>query len=79
MRQERNEHNLLRDFADEVSGYLKNDSIRRALDACTLTGTPGDDLLRCYEALIAATIFPANELPLVKSWIDEVQQRLPGA
>lgn len=79
VRQERNEHNLLRDFADEVSGYLKNDSIRRTLDACTLTGTPGDDLLRCYEALIAASIFPADELPLVKSWIDEVQRRLPSA
>ncbi|MDP9142530.1 MAG: STELLO glycosyltransferase family protein [Pseudomonadota bacterium] len=75
VRQERNEHNLLRDFADEVSGYLKNEQIRCTLDACTLTGVPEDDLLICYEALTAATIFPADELPLVRAWIDELKAR----
>lgn len=75
VRQERNEHNLLRDFEDEVSGYLKNDLIRRTLDACSLAGEPTADLVRCYEALTAAGIFPPEELPLVRAWVEAVGAR----
>lgn len=73
--QERNEHNLLRDFEDEVSGYLRNEKIRRTLDACSLSGDPDVDLLRCYEALVDAGIFKSEELILVRAWIDEVRSR----
>jgi hypothetical protein len=76
VRQERNEHNLMRDFADEVSGYLKNDAIRRCLDDCQLTGQPLEDLLRCYEAMIQAAIFPRDEAELVQAWIAEVSRRV---
>lgn len=70
--QERNEHNLLRDFADEVSGYLNNEKIRRSLDACTLKGEPAADLRTCYEALIALGVVPEKELALVDAWLDEL-------
>lgn len=73
--QERNEHNLLRDFADEVPGYLNNEKIRSTLEACTLVGLPGDDLATCYRALIEAGIFPPDELPLVEAWLSEIRAR----
>ncbi len=76
VRQERNEHDLMRDFADEVSGYLKNDAIRRCLEGCVLTGQPLEDLPRCYEALIQAAIFPSEEAELVQAWIAEIARRI---
>lgn len=71
--QERNEHNLLRDFADEVPGYLNNDRIRVALEAARLVAgdTPGN-LVLCYEALVAGGFVPGEELALVRAWISEL-------
>lgn len=78
VRQERNEHNLLRDFADEVSGYLNNERIRQTLDACPLEGEPAGDLRRCYRALVALGVIPEKELALVDAWLDELA-KLPAA
>lgn len=75
VRQARNEHNLLRDFEDEIPGYLKNELIRRTLADCKLSGRPEADLVGCYEALVGAGIFPAEELPLVRAWVDAVNAR----
>lgn len=75
VRQERNEHNLLRDFADEVPGYLNNARIAQTLADTTLTGDVRADLHRCYAALIKASIFPAGEMPLVESWLAECEKR----
>ena len=36
----------------------------------------GDNLRRCYEALVAATIFPSAELELVELWLENL--RLAG-
>lgn len=70
VRQDRNEHNLLRDFADEIPGYLNNDRIRRALAGVPVAGSPTDDLIRCYEALVAEAFLPADELGLVSAWVE---------
>ena len=64
-------HNLMRDFADEISGYLNNKKI-----ADTLAGLPlqpgkvhlGDNLLRCYEALVGLGLVGEKELALVEAW-----------
>jgi STELLO glycosyltransferases len=68
--QERNEHNLLKDFEEEVPGYLHNDKIRIVLDALKLDG---NDLTRslthCYEALISAEYIPASEMPILREWV----------
>lgn len=74
--QERNEHRLLKDFEDEVPGYLNNAKICRILAGLRLK--PGkkavaENLLRCYEALIRETIFPAQELPLVEAWVADLR------
>lgn len=78
VRQERNAHNLLHDFADEVPGYLHNNRIASILEACSLRGDPPADLIRCYESLVKEKVIPEAELPLVRGWVDEVTRRLQG-
>jgi hypothetical protein len=75
--QERNEHSLLRDFEDEVPGYLLNDKIRIALEAIALDST---DMLRsmsiCYEALVSKKLVPSEELMILKEWERTVEKFL---
>jgi hypothetical protein len=73
--QERNAHDLMKDFEDEVPGYLKNEQIARTLDALTLR--PGvdaltDNMIRCYEALVATGVLKPEEMQLVRAWIDDL-------
>jgi hypothetical protein len=73
--QERNPHNLMRDFSDEISGYLRNKELVRILQALNLDsgeGAQGRNLLACYQALIAAGFFPEKELQLVTAWLDDL-------
>ncbi|HQF19780.1 MAG TPA: STELLO glycosyltransferase family protein [Kiritimatiellia bacterium] len=72
--QERNPHDYLRDFHDEVPGYLQNARIADILSGLDLA--PGeaavaDNLLACYDALIREKIFPPAEWPLVQAWIKD--------
>jgi hypothetical protein len=74
--QERNDHDLMRDFADEVPGYLNNGAIGRALLALELS--PGvdaipDNLRRCYRALIDLRVVGDAELPLLDAWLESIQ------
>jgi len=73
--QQRNVHNYLHDFEDEVPGYLQNERIVGCLAGLKLQPAPGavaDNLLTCYEGLVAAGILPADELPLVKTWLQDI-------
>ena len=70
--QERNEHDLMRDFQDEIPGYLHNRDIGDTLAKLTLRpGQPAlaDNLRLCYEGLVAAGILDQRELDLVDAWI----------
>ena len=70
--QDRNEHNLQRDFDDEVPGYTNNRRIAEILDATKLSPSHdavGENLLACYESLIKHEIFPNKELELVSAWL----------
>lgn len=74
VRQLRNTHNLMRDFADEVPGYQDNDRMVQALEQLKLA--PGadntaDNLIRCYEALIEKSLLPRDEMSLVRAWVDD--------
>lgn len=69
--QERNVHNLLNDFADEISGYLNNDKIYNQLVKLSLK--PGEDklaenLLICYESLISLNLIDKKEINLIEAW-----------
>lgn len=73
--QDRNTHNLMRDFQDEIPGYLGN---RRMCDLLhDLPLASGRDavarnLRRCYEALVDAAFVPAVELALVDAWLADL-------
>ena len=69
--QDRNQHNLLRDFQDEVPGYLSNSRICDVLAQLKLTpgkASVSENLIRCYEALVKEGVFLRKELRLVKAW-----------
>jgi hypothetical protein len=73
--QERNEHNLMRDFKDEVPGYLHNAAICDALAALNLK--PGvahlrENLRACYENLVEHKWVGEPELELLDAWITDL-------
>lgn len=73
--QERNEHNLLRDFEEEIPGYLNNAKIATTLQNLSLKkGTThlGDNLITCYRALIDLNVVGAQEMPLLEAWINDL-------
>lgn len=77
VRQERNEHDLMRDFAEEVPGYLNNAAIARLLEALPLANGEAaipDNLRACYRALVAAGHVGEAELPLLEAWLDDLAQ-----
>jgi hypothetical protein len=75
VRQERNEHDLMRDFREEVPGYLNNSAIASALGALRLR--PGAEnipasLRACYAKLVEMTLVDERELNLLDAWIEDV-------
>lgn len=77
VRQERNEHDLVRDFAEEVPGYLNNAAIARLLEALPLARGKAaipENLRACYRALVAAGHVGEAELALVDAWLDDLAQ-----
>lgn len=75
--QERNVHDLMRDFNDEIPGYQQNHRIAEILEALNLTqgvDQVGANLKLCYEALVRENIFPEKELTLVDSWLSGVTE-----
>lgn len=84
VRQDRNEHDLLRDFEQEIPGYLHNDRIRQLLEGLTLE--PGRrppvvaaNLAACYAAMVRAGFLPEAELPLVAAWNRDLALAAAGA
>jgi hypothetical protein len=77
MRQERNVHNLLRDFNDEIPGYLNNSEICKALESLPLeSGVEkiGDNLKVCYEKLVSMSLIGRKELQLLDAWLEDIKQ-----
>ena len=73
--QERNDHNLMRDFQDEVPGYLHNRAIGATLDALPIepgVQNLGENLRRCYTALVCMGVVGEAELPLLEAWLGDL-------
>jgi hypothetical protein len=73
--QDRNEHDLMRDFADEVPGYLNNERIRRTLEDLPMTrggAAISDNLSQAYAALIKLGVVGFEEAPLLQAWLDDI-------
>ena len=77
MKQDRNVHNLMRDFNDEIPGYLHNTEICEVLDSLPLqSGVEkiGDNLKVCYEKLAGMSLIGKEELPLLDAWCEDLKQ-----
>lgn len=75
--QDRNQHNLLKDFQDEIPGYLHNEEIVETLESLSLKkGEENicDNLLACYEAIVDKDILPYIEIRCLKCWIKEYEK-----
>jgi len=73
MRQERNPHDLMSDFAQEVAGYLDGkrfvDALPDAADAA-----PGDYLRLAYASLVREGLMPESEISLVDAWLADLSR-----
>jgi hypothetical protein len=75
VRQHRNPHDLLRDFRDEVAGYLANRELCAAL--ADVEVAPGVDnvpagVRAAYRRLAERGFIDPRELPLVEAWLADV-------
>ena len=76
MKQQRNVHNLMKDFEQELPGYLHNSEICDALESLALE--PGkerisDNLRACYERLTNMSLVGADELHLLEAWLEDIR------
>jgi hypothetical protein len=74
--QERNEHDLMRDFADEIEGYRHNSNIMLSLFDLPLSGRPErmhDDIVMCYEKLVQLGLVGREELRLLAAWLRDCE------
>lgn len=73
--QERNDHDLHRDFTDELPGYANNAGMREALNA--LQFAPGDSIQTmmesCYQTLIRHGWVGSEEEFLLQSWFEDLR------
>ena len=74
--QERNEHNLLNDFKQEIGFYLNSGQVIAELKKLKLYKSDSkifDNLIICYEFFIKKKLIENKELKLLKLWIEDCQ------
>lgn len=67
----------MRDFRDEVPGYLNNAAICEALGKLSLqSGVDklGENLRACYEELVSMELVGRQELALIDAWIADLKE-----
>jgi hypothetical protein len=72
--QERNPHNLMTDFADELPVYLHSKAISERLNQLPLQkGIEhlSDNLRRCYAELVALEVVQEWEFSLLEAWLED--------
>ena len=74
--QERNVHDYMKDFAEEVDVYLQTEQLVDILEATPLEGDLGRKLRRLYEVLHAAGIVAADELELLDLWLADCTEAM---
>ena len=73
--QDRNVHDLMRDFTDELPDGLNNARIRRELERLDLTSgaeAMGENLLKSHEALVKMELIGAAEMSLIEAWLGDL-------
>jgi hypothetical protein len=74
--QQRNEHDLMKDFYDEISGYLNNGEIVRELEELPVkSGIENirENIILCYKKLIEMSLVGKQELDLLDKWFDDLE------
>ncbi len=77
--QERNEHDLLRDFEEEISGYLGNKKIIAILESLNLKDGAAalrQNMEACYQALLSEGFFKPEEEGYLAAWLDDISESL---
>lgn len=72
--QERNPHDYLHDFAQEIPLYLQTENLIEALESLKLTGSLENKMIQLYAALIKNGFLIEDEMPILKTWIKEVEK-----
>lgn len=74
--QERNDHRIMKDFEDEISGYMNNSQICHELNKLDLgegiENIPANMKL-CYQKLVDLELINNAELDLLDRWIQDVK------
>jgi hypothetical protein len=73
--QERNQHNLMRDFNDEIPGYLNNKKILQCLmdiDLYEGSSKIGENMILCYKQLINEGFLLPDELIMLEAWLTDI-------
>lgn len=74
VRQERNPHNYLRDFDEEILIYRHSEDIFNVAKESIVKGVSmSDNLLGVYKNLVAKSLIPKDELIAVEAWITDIE------
>jgi hypothetical protein len=63
------------DFRDEIPGYTNNLEIVRTLNGLVLKEGVDyipDNMIRCYETLIAMGLIEKNEMDILHAWLSDI-------
>ncbi len=74
--QDRNDHDLMLDFNDEIPGYLNNQKIKDLLEGAKLKDGKEnlyDNLLICYNEFVRVGLVLEDELRLLNAWIEDLK------
>jgi hypothetical protein len=72
--QERNSHNLMKDFFDEIDLYLKTEKLIEVLENINLYGDPSQMLIIIYKVLVKEAFFLMKEFKTLEIWLKELQK-----
>jgi hypothetical protein len=74
--QQRNDHNLMIDFRDEISGYTNNDRIYNSLKSLNLKEGVENifgNIKLCYQQLIDMKLVDEKEMRLLNAWLKDIE------
>lgn len=72
--QERNVHDFMKDFRDEVECYLNTRKVIDVLQRIDFTDSPDENLGQAYQALCNEQLVSADELPILEAWRKDLEQ-----
>jgi hypothetical protein len=75
--QNRNDHSIIKDFEEEISGYLNNSSIMEKLINLSLEDGVKNiplNMMRCYELIVEMGLIDKKELTLIDAWFMDLKK-----